>query len=256
MRTAPLLCAALAAATTSSQAAIGDKYVRVVYCHVDGGEFVWYGAGSCDQAETVLGMFGHTFKSCQQLVVIGSAGLAGEYETIVSNPQLPASGSVENIGAVGQGVVIAWRPDGLPHAVRMGGQGLQIAPLPLPAVMNGTDLENFQLARGGQSSRWVFGSDLGSVGGDFESVYDTGASGSTPFRQPFNVGQLQFSPAMLPCNVADTTPPFGQLDLPDIDSFISSFAVQNGSVDIAEPFGVIDLADVDAFIGAYLAGCP
>lgn len=58
------------------------------------------------------------------------------------------------------------------------------------------------------------------------------------------------------CNVADLVPPFGLLDLSDIDRFFFAFVTNFPDADVAEPFGVLDLADIDAFIGAYLAGCP
>ncbi|MEM1186140.1 MAG: LamG-like jellyroll fold domain-containing protein [Planctomycetota bacterium] len=59
-----------------------------------------------------------------------------------------------------------------------------------------------------------------------------------------------------PCSVADLAPPFGIVDLADIDAFIAAFLVQDPLADLVPPAGVIDLADIDAFIAAFLAGCP
>lgn len=59
-----------------------------------------------------------------------------------------------------------------------------------------------------------------------------------------------------PCSTADLAPLFGQLDLSDIDTFITAFLASEPAADLVEPLGVIDLADTDAFIAAFLAGCP
>ncbi|MEM1185908.1 MAG: di-heme oxidoredictase family protein [Planctomycetota bacterium] len=55
---------------------------------------------------------------------------------------------------------------------------------------------------------------------------------------------------------ADIAPPFGLLDLGDVDTFITAFGGQDLTADIAPPFGVLDLDDVDAFIASFLSGCP
>lgn len=58
-----------------------------------------------------------------------------------------------------------------------------------------------------------------------------------------------------PC-IADLAPPFGVLDLADVQAFIAGFLAQNPIADLAPPFGVWDLADVQAFVAAFVAGCP
>ena len=54
---------------------------------------------------------------------------------------------------------------------------------------------------------------------------------------------------------ADLAPPFGIIDLDDIDAFLARFFAVDLSVDFVPPFGIIDLDDVDAFITAFVAGC-
>ncbi|MEM1184656.1 MAG: M14 family zinc carboxypeptidase [Planctomycetota bacterium] len=55
-------------------------------------------------------------------------------------------------------------------------------------------------------------------------------------------------------NPADIAPPFGLLDLADVDAFIAGFIAGDLIADIVVPFGVLDLGDVDAFITAFLGG--
>ena len=59
-----------------------------------------------------------------------------------------------------------------------------------------------------------------------------------------------------PCSLADLAPPFGILDIDDVNAFIAAFLGGLPLADIAPPFGVVDIDDVDAFIVAFLAGCP
>ncbi|USN98840.1 MAG: choice-of-anchor D domain-containing protein [Phycisphaeraceae bacterium] len=55
---------------------------------------------------------------------------------------------------------------------------------------------------------------------------------------------------------ADIAPPFGVLDLQDINAFIAGFLGNDPIADIAEPFGILDLQDVNLFISSFVAGCP
>ena len=57
-------------------------------------------------------------------------------------------------------------------------------------------------------------------------------------------------------NPADIAPPFGVLDLADVNAFLVGFLGQDSVSDIAAPFGVWDLADVQTFITAFNSGCP
>ncbi|MEM7754632.1 MAG: GC-type dockerin domain-anchored protein [Planctomycetota bacterium] len=59
-----------------------------------------------------------------------------------------------------------------------------------------------------------------------------------------------------PCNEADLVPPFGVIDLDDINAFILAYTLMLPPADIAPPFGVWDLSDINAFITAFLDGCP
>jgi len=58
------------------------------------------------------------------------------------------------------------------------------------------------------------------------------------------------------CSPADVVPPFGVLDLGDLDAFIIAFAAGDPIADVAQPQGVLDLDDIDTFILAFLNGCP
>lgn len=58
-----------------------------------------------------------------------------------------------------------------------------------------------------------------------------------------------------PCNPADVSPPFGTLDLSDINAFVNGFTAQNPVADLNND-GVYDLADINLFVNAFLAGCP
>ncbi len=55
-------------------------------------------------------------------------------------------------------------------------------------------------------------------------------------------------------NPADLAPPFGVLDLADIQAFVNAFIAGDPLADIAPPFGVLDLNDVSLFVTAFLAG--
>ena len=55
---------------------------------------------------------------------------------------------------------------------------------------------------------------------------------------------------------ADIAPPFGVLDLQDINAFVTGFGNQQPIADLAAPFGVFDLADIGVFVGGFNGGCP
>lgn len=59
-----------------------------------------------------------------------------------------------------------------------------------------------------------------------------------------------------PCNAADVAPPFGVLDLGDVNAFLIAFVNQDPLADIAPPFGVWDLSDIGLFVSEFTAGCP
>ena len=58
-----------------------------------------------------------------------------------------------------------------------------------------------------------------------------------------------------PCP-ADLAPPFGVLDLADLNAFVAGFLAQDPIADLAPPFGVFDLGDLGAFIDSFVSGCP
>jgi hypothetical protein len=63
-------------------------------------------------------------------------------------------------------------------------------------------------------------------------------------------------PFPIDCGVADLAPPFGVLDLTDINFFILGFLSRTPNADLAAPAGVFDLADINAFVTGFGAGCP
>ena len=58
------------------------------------------------------------------------------------------------------------------------------------------------------------------------------------------------------CNPADLVPPFGILDLADINAFINAFINHQPLADLAPPFGVFDLQDIGIFTSSFISGCP
>jgi hypothetical protein len=59
----------------------------------------------------------------------------------------------------------------------------------------------------------------------------------------------------LPCNGADLTPPFGVLDLSDINAFVAAFIAQGPAADFDQN-GIWDLSDINTFVSLFIAGCP
>lgn len=88
---------------------------------------------------------------------------------------------------------------------------------------------------------------------DDPGTEDTG-SGAGPGDPIVDLGALEFQAT--PCTLADLAPPFGIVDLDDVDAFIPLFIIADSSVDFVPPAGIVDLDDLDAFISAFLAGCP
>ena len=58
-----------------------------------------------------------------------------------------------------------------------------------------------------------------------------------------------------PCNNADFDPPFGVLDLADINAFVGSFSVADPGADLNGD-ELVDLSDINAFMSDFVAGCP
>ncbi|MBZ0173124.1 MAG: hypothetical protein K8E66_12130, partial [Phycisphaerales bacterium] len=58
----------------------------------------------------------------------------------------------------------------------------------------------------------------------------------------------------LGCNPADIAPPFGVLDLNDVNAFVNAFVNQQPQADLDQN-GLIDLVDINLFVSHFLAGC-
>jgi hypothetical protein len=73
---------------------------------------------------------------------------------------------------------------------------------------------------------------------------------------PMDLPATTIVPGSAACSPADVAPPFGVLDLADVQGFIGAFVAGDSAADLAAPFGVLDLADLQAFIAAFNGGCP
>jgi hypothetical protein len=83
-----------------------------------------------------------------------------------------------------------------------------------------------------------------------------GIGGEGDGRTGFSIHQVEPVYSQPPTCPADLAPPFGVLDLADINAFVAGFVTQNPIADLAPPFGVLDLADINAFIASFVGGCP
>lgn len=59
-----------------------------------------------------------------------------------------------------------------------------------------------------------------------------------------------------PCSPADVAEPFGQIDLADVQTFMTDFQSDSPAADLVAPFGTLDLSDVQTFLFSFAAGCP
>lgn len=57
------------------------------------------------------------------------------------------------------------------------------------------------------------------------------------------------------CTASDLAPPFGTLDLADINVFVAAFGAGDAAADL-DGDGLLDLADIVVFVDSFLAGCP
>lgn len=76
----------------------------------------------------------------------------------------------------------------------------------------------------------------------------------TPPVVAVNDGAGEFS-LVTGCNGADIAPPFGVLDLSDVQTFLIGFGSMDHVADLV-PDGIFDLQDVQTFLIAFGAGCP
>lgn len=96
------------------------------------------------------------------------------------------------------------------------------------------------------------------TGGDDGAPTQLNDSGELALSVPFTDGSwavLVYDLSDLPCSAADLADPAGQLDLADIDAFVSAFGAASQPADLNGD-GVFDLGDVVAFVSAFLASCP
>ncbi|USN98766.1 MAG: hypothetical protein H6810_11475 [Phycisphaeraceae bacterium] len=106
---------------------------------------------------------------------------------------------------------------------------------------------------------------------NFESLYGTpGAavdiltSGGTPARDtivydgetPNTIvtGMLSGTSVAIRCGPFDAAPPYGLLDLADVNVFATAFLAQNPLADQNND-GIYDLVDINLFVTGFLAGC-
>jgi hypothetical protein len=97
------------------------------------------------------------------------------------------------------------------------------------------------------------------------TTIDLLATGGTPVRDtvvfdgttPNTIvtGGLTGVTIIVRCGPFDTAPPYGQLDLADVNVFTSGFLAQNPVADLNED-GIFDLTDINDFIDGFLMGCP
>jgi hypothetical protein len=88
-----------------------------------------------------------------------------------------------------------------------------------------------------------------------DNLFDLDGDGDVDDADRERLVTLLDRPSGEPC-LADLAPPFGVLDLVDINTFILGFISGGGVSDLAEPFGVLDLSDISAFVASFSGGCP
>jgi len=111
--------------------------------------------------------------------------------------------------------------------------------------VNIKDLNALELSRGDDAAGTAFRDNLFDLNGD----------GRVDDLDRNRLLGLADEPIGQTCTV-DLAPPFGVLDLADVNAFIFGFVTQSPIADLAEPTGVFDLSDISAFTAGFLAGCP
>jgi hypothetical protein len=86
-----------------------------------------------------------------------------------------------------------------------------------------------------------------------QTMYDVWVATGKSEPVEMDLGSINFQ---FGCNAADIAPPYGVLDLADLQGFVAGFLGQDPIADVAPPFGVFDLADLQFFVSTFLSGCP
>jgi exopolysaccharide biosynthesis protein/uncharacterized lipoprotein YddW (UPF0748 family) len=110
----------------------------------------------------------------------------------------------------------------------------------------------------GEKERRAFELSLGATpgGSNGDHLFDLNGNGVVDQADMNRLASISDEPFPIDCGVADLAPPFGVLDLTDINFFILGFLSRTPNADLAAPAGVFDLADINAFVTGFGAGCP
>ncbi len=96
------------------------------------------------------------------------------------------------------------------------------------------------------------GGVLGAGGGALDiAAVDLYAQGSSPIFYD----DLVLVPVRTHCP-ADLAPPYGTLNVDDIDAFVSGFLAGDLATADCDGNGSLNVDDIDCFVAAFLAGCP
>ena len=159
--------------------------------------------------------------------------LTGAWWTINERGQIAMVMSVD-----GESVLYATRPNG--EMVKLASTGEVLAPDDGPAGLVAAISFAFQ-SRSGDSGK--------------PAIFNGSGELVIPIRYTGSGGQgLHVFDIDDPCP-ADLALPFGQLDLADINAFVTGFTGQTASGDL-DGNGLWDLADINTFVMSFTTGCP
>lgn len=95
--------------------------------------------------------------------------------------------------------------------------------------------------------------DFGSVAGAFSEVVLPEDAPGLDLSRLLVDGTVRVH---APCNEADFSEPYEQLDIDDVILFLILWNTTSPAADLAPPMGVHDFDDILMFLGAFAAGCP